>query len=359
MMNHIFDDYTGQPESTNPANTSIPSFLSNLACNVTMTANLTNAYTTAASAKLWIDLIEKSDTTFITLERDYTPVWDVLSFISENSDRNGVIGFEMRVAYDGKFEWFPKGTKVEDYNLKQNVQLENYVKDILRVRNKIWVFGRKDKPYPLDADGQIYSDGWSEQATATLHNKSELSLDAASAQAVIRIPSGDGAQFAVNDWLFITDDDSSTDWGELRQIESISAGTGPSGEDEITFTANLGRAFTTANNAIVWEVWATNGGWGFHPDNANDDITITGASFVGITGSRAVKVEGNNAITQYFAQFVLLAAEQFSMEDYPDIKFRIQFDTLPTELRVTLYSNDFGVNDSAVTFVSISQSLDS
>lgn len=57
------------------------------------------------------ELVENSDTTYTKLEYTDSPVWDILKYIAESSDKAGVIGYDFRVAPDGKFEFFPKTAK--------------------------------------------------------------------------------------------------------------------------------------------------------------------------------------------------------------------------------------------------------
>jgi len=57
------------------------------------------------------ELVEATDTTYTKLEYENTPVFDILKYIAESADKQGVIGFDFRVAPDGKFEFFPKTAK--------------------------------------------------------------------------------------------------------------------------------------------------------------------------------------------------------------------------------------------------------
>jgi hypothetical protein len=55
-----------------------------------------------------VELVENTDTTYTKLEYENTPVWDILKYVAESSDKQGVIGYDFRVAPDGKFEFFPE-----------------------------------------------------------------------------------------------------------------------------------------------------------------------------------------------------------------------------------------------------------
>ncbi|MCW4024936.1 MAG: hypothetical protein NWF01_07880 [Candidatus Bathyarchaeota archaeon] len=98
------------------------------------------------------ELVENTDTTYTKLEYVDTPVWDILKYIAETSDTAGIIGYDFRVAPDGKFEFFAKNSKTNGVSLVESVESSRYRKDISRVRNKITVYGLADKSAPLDKD---------------------------------------------------------------------------------------------------------------------------------------------------------------------------------------------------------------
>jgi hypothetical protein len=96
-------------------------------------------------------LVEDTDTTYTELEYADSPVWDILKYIAETADKTGVIGFDFRVAPDGKFEFFPKLSKTNSTVIVENVDDESqYSVDITRVRNKITMYGLADKTTPAD-----------------------------------------------------------------------------------------------------------------------------------------------------------------------------------------------------------------
>ncbi len=132
---------------------------------LTMVNNLANTYTLAANGKVWIDLIEKTDTTYTLLEYKDAKVFDILKYIAESADKSGVIGFDFRVQWDGEFAFFPKNSKTSPISLSEKIEHSRYSKDIHRVRNKIIVYGAAEKPYPLDTDGQPWSDSLTEDLT--------------------------------------------------------------------------------------------------------------------------------------------------------------------------------------------------
>ena len=111
------------------------------------------------------ELVEATDTTYTKLEYDNTPVWDIIKYIAESADKNGVIGFDFRVSPDGKFEFFPKNSKTSPVSLSEKIEESEYAKKIERIRNRITVYGVAEKPFPLDKDGQPYSDTLTEDLT--------------------------------------------------------------------------------------------------------------------------------------------------------------------------------------------------
>jgi len=107
------------------------------------------------------ELVENTDTTFTHLEYENSPVWDILKYIAESSDLAGVIGYDFRVAPDGKFEFFPKNSKTSSVSLSEKIEDSEYRKDILRIRNKIRVYGCQGKNFPANLDLWSESlDGW-------------------------------------------------------------------------------------------------------------------------------------------------------------------------------------------------------
>ena len=98
------------------------------------------------------ELVESTDTTYTRLEYSDTPVMDILQEIASSADKSGVIGYDFRVAPDGKFEFFPKNSKTSSVSLSERIESSEYSKDILRVRNRISVYGATDKSVPADKD---------------------------------------------------------------------------------------------------------------------------------------------------------------------------------------------------------------
>lgn len=106
-----------------------------------------------------VELVEYTDTTYTKLEYSDTPVIDILHEIADSADHSGVIGFDFRVAPDGKFEFFPKGSKTSAVSLTDKIESSEYSRDVIRVRNRIVVYGTSDKSVPTDKDA------WTESLT--------------------------------------------------------------------------------------------------------------------------------------------------------------------------------------------------
>jgi hypothetical protein len=107
------------------------------------------------------ELVENTDTTYTKLEYENTPVFDVLKYIAGSADKYGVIGFDFRVAPDGKFEFFPRNSKTSSVSLSEKIEVSEYRKDIHSVRNKTVVYGAADESVPSDKDA------WTESLTPT------------------------------------------------------------------------------------------------------------------------------------------------------------------------------------------------
>ena len=107
------------------------------------------------------ELVENTDTTFTLLEYDNTPVFDILKIIAGASDKAGVIGYDFRVAPDGKFEFFARNSKTSSVSLTEKIEASEYRKEISCVRNKITSYGVADKSVPADKDA------WTESLTPT------------------------------------------------------------------------------------------------------------------------------------------------------------------------------------------------
>ncbi|MFB3887961.1 MAG: hypothetical protein ACE14S_00595 [Candidatus Bathyarchaeia archaeon] len=114
--------------------------------------DLLDYYAGLSHSRSGTELVEDTDTTFSKLEYSNSPLWDIIKYVAESSDKNGVIGYDFRIAPDGKFEFFPKGTKTNPTSLAEKIEHSEYRRDISRVRNKIVIYGIADKSIPADKD---------------------------------------------------------------------------------------------------------------------------------------------------------------------------------------------------------------
>jgi hypothetical protein len=113
-----------------------------------------------------IELVEDTDTTYVKLEYENTPVWDIIRYIAGSADKQGVIGFDFRVAPDGRFEFFPRNSKTSPISLSERIEQYEYRKDISRIRNKIYVYGAAEKKLPSD----VNEDDWTESTSGWYSN---------------------------------------------------------------------------------------------------------------------------------------------------------------------------------------------
>ena len=114
--------------------------------------DLLDNYVGLSHARDSVELVEDTDTTYTRLEYENTPVIDILRHIADSSDNAGVIGYDFRVAPDGKFEFFPRNSKASSISLSERIEHSEYSMDVHRVRNKAVVYGVADKSLPADKD---------------------------------------------------------------------------------------------------------------------------------------------------------------------------------------------------------------
>lgn len=121
--------------------------------------HLIENYSRLSHTRNGVELIEDTDTTYTELEYDKSKLKDILDFIAKTADKAGVIGFDFRIAYDGRFEFFPRGSKTSPISLDEVIKYSCYRKTIHRRRNRIWVFGAATKTVP----GDPANDYWTEE----------------------------------------------------------------------------------------------------------------------------------------------------------------------------------------------------
>jgi hypothetical protein len=181
--------------------------------------DLIDYYVGLSHVRNLVELIEDTDTTYTKLEYKDTPVFDIISFIAETADKNGVIGYDFRVAPDGKFEFFPRLSKASSVSLSEKIETAAYRKDISRVRNKITIYGAAEKSWPTDkdritevlavgSDQLIYYEdsvliGWWEQVGLCV-----VSLDGTiriKGSYSVKLNAPTGVASSVVDWYFATE----------------------------------------------------------------------------------------------------------------------------------------------------------
>ena len=81
--------------------------------------DLLDSYAGLSHVRDGTELVEDTDTTYMKLEYENTPVWDILKFIAASADKNGVIGYDFRVEPDGKFAFFPRNSKTSPVSLSE------------------------------------------------------------------------------------------------------------------------------------------------------------------------------------------------------------------------------------------------
>ncbi|MEM3616655.1 MAG: hypothetical protein QXG76_05595 [Candidatus Bathyarchaeia archaeon] len=112
------------------------------------------------------ELVENTSTLYVKLEYENTPVFDILRYIADSADYYGTIGYDFRVAPDGKFEFFRRNSKTSSVSLSEAIEEYEYRKDISRIRNKIYVYGAAEKKLPSDSN----EDGWTESTSGWTSN---------------------------------------------------------------------------------------------------------------------------------------------------------------------------------------------
>ena len=111
--------------------------------------NLMDYYAGLSHVRSAVELVANTSTTYTNQICADSPAWDILKYIAETADLAGVIGFDFRVAPDGKFEFFAKLSKINNTTIIENIdKYIKYRKNITRVRNKITIYGLADKSSP-------------------------------------------------------------------------------------------------------------------------------------------------------------------------------------------------------------------
>jgi hypothetical protein len=126
------------------------------------------------------ELVEATDTTYMKLEYENTPVFDIIKYIADSADKQGVIGYDFRVAPDAKFEFFPRNSKTSAVSLSDRIEEYEYRKDISRIRNKIYVYGAATRKLPSDVNEDEWTEstsGWQSNLTVELWGATHVTED--------------------------------------------------------------------------------------------------------------------------------------------------------------------------------------
>jgi len=129
-------------------------------------------YTSLSHVRNSVELIEDTDTTYTKLDYEDTPVFDIIKYIAETADKAGVIGYDFRIASDGKFEFFPRNSKTSPVSLSERLEVSEYAKNIHRIRNKITVYGAAERTKPSNEDS--WTDGTADQSQSDAVEDSHL-----------------------------------------------------------------------------------------------------------------------------------------------------------------------------------------
>lgn len=104
-----------------------------------------------------VELVEATDTTFTRLDYENQQAWEILKQIAWDSDKAGAIGYDFRVAPDGRFEFFHRGSKISTVDISECIEAAESESDILSVRNKVTIYGAATKSIPADVDETVES----------------------------------------------------------------------------------------------------------------------------------------------------------------------------------------------------------
>jgi len=121
--------------------------------------DLIDNFTSLKHVRGTTELVENSDTTYAQLEYENTPLFDILKDIAQSAAKDSVIGFDFRMAWDGKFEFFKRNSKTSPVSLTDRIEVAEYRKDIHRIRNRVTAYGAAEKANPGNRDA------WTEDLT--------------------------------------------------------------------------------------------------------------------------------------------------------------------------------------------------
>jgi len=130
-----------------------------------------------------------------------------LKYIAKTADKTGSIGFDFRVAPDGKFEFFPRNSKTSSVSLSERLEVSEYRRSVFRKRDKVLVSGAAEKKYPSNGDS------WTE--TLDINNDSINDWVSGTGTGSASL---DGANKAVGSYSIKHTTSTSDYYGRLRLI---------------------------------------------------------------------------------------------------------------------------------------------
>ncbi len=231
-----------------------------------------------------IELIEDTDTTFTDLKVQHTHVWDLLQKIASESDKNGVIGYDFRIAPDAKFEFFPRGTKTSPVSLSETIEDYEYCREIIAIRNKVTIFGAADKSNPINKDEVVESltptcGGWSAYMGTLFVDTTQLFGSASGS-----IKNSTGANYAGSSLFTFNSPANLNTYPKLVLALMRDVAINPSGFDVLLYDASARGAMVALPNVseTEWSSFALNVGEAY----ATEWNAVSGFDWSAVVGVR-------------------------------------------------------------------------
>ena len=233
------------------------------------------------------ELVEDTDTTFTDLKLQDTQVWDILQKIASESDKNGVLGYDFRTTPDGKFEFFPRGSKTSPISLAEKIEDYEYCREIVAVRNKVTIYGAADKSNPIDKDQSVESltpacGGWSAYMGT-------LSTDATKTfgTATSSIKNATGANYAGSSLFTLNSPTNLNIYPKLVLALIRDAAINPSGFDVLLYDSSGRGAMLALPNVSEneWSIFSPNVGEAYAGEwNVSSDFNWSSVVGVRVNG---------------------------------------------------------------------------
>jgi hypothetical protein len=310
--------------------------IDSIAGNVlTMYNNLVNNYTTGDNGAVGLDLIWVSNTTFTEMLFDEEIIYDILKYIADvTSGLDSVIGYDIRVEYDGKFAFIERGTLTEPYSpLTGECQVERYRANSVQVRNRIKIEGKADKPYPVQNDGQAWSDVWTETVVC---DRDQVASDITAGDNHVHTLNG-AAHFEAGDFItIISAEDYATKCGEVHEVDHLTG-------NDVYITDTFAKDYDASSGlgeCIIAQVW-TYGGWGYVPFSQWDINVIAYETVSPIyEGVKSIKVAYNDVLTPTIV--LLTLKDPLDLRKYTELSSRFYFGTTAPDWLVIEFIDEEG-----------------